>query len=133
MYDTLDHVNSKIVQWHYDKDIIENGNDMAQAKKMLEEYCELMSALMPGEEPKEIASKVIDMTFELFDEGKIKTVQPEDAEDAAVDAVGDMDVAGVNILERRGVSKLTCLNSVYKIISKRSGKVVNGTFVKDGD
>lgn len=133
MYDTLDHVNSKIVQWHYDKDIIENGNDMAQAKKMLEEYCELMSALMPGEEPEIVGAKVIDMILELFNDGKIKAVDIEDAEDALIDAVGDIDVVGVNILERHKVSKLTCLNSVYKIISERGGKRVNGTFVKDGD
>ena len=133
MYDTLDHVNSKIVQWHYDKDIIENGNDMAQAKKMLEEYCELMSALMPGENPEMVAKRVIGITFELWGNGKIKTVAIEDSEDAIIDAVGDIDVVGVNILERHKVSKLTCLNSVYKIISERGGKRVNGTFVKAGD
>lgn len=133
MYDTLDHVNSKIVQWHYDKDIIENGNDMAQAKKMLEEYCELMSALMPGEEPEMVAKRVVKITLELLEDGKIKTVDIEDSEDALIDAVGDIDVVGVNILERHKVSKLTCLNSVYKIISERGGKTVGGTFVKDGD
>ncbi len=55
----------------------------------------------------------------------------KDDEAEFVDAVGDMVVVLTNLAHLRGVSIEHCIDSAYKVISKRKGKMVNGTFVKD--
>ena len=42
-----------------------------------------------------------------------------------------MVVVLTNLAHLGGVSIENCIDSAYKVISKRSGKMVNGTFVKD--
>ena len=48
-----------------------------------------------------------------------------------VDAIGDMVVVLTNMAMLGGTSIENCIDSAYKVISKRTGKMVNGTFVKD--
>jgi len=48
-----------------------------------------------------------------------------------VDAIGDMVVVLTNMAHLGGVSIEHCVDSAYEVISKRTGKMVNGTFVKD--
>ena len=48
-----------------------------------------------------------------------------------VDAIGDMVVVLTNLAMLGGTSIETCIDSAYDVISKRTGKMVNGTFVKD--
>lgn len=127
----LEHVTGKIVQWHHDKNIIEGATDQSQCNKMLEELIELFCACHPEVEPEELVKLFVENTLMLHAQGKFKTVTKEEALDAKVDAVGDQVVVGINILERNGVSLQTCLNSVYDEISKRTGSIVNGSFVKD--
>ena len=55
----------------------------------------------------------------------------KDDEAEFVDAVGDMVVVLTNLAHLRGVSIEHCIDSAYKVISNRKGKMVNGTFVKD--
>lgn len=130
-YDTLDHLNSKITQWHYDKGIIDGATDETQCNKMLEEMIELFCACNAGMNEIDLQDKFNFVVSGMMLDGKFKTVSTENALAEKIDAVGDMDVVGINILERNGVSKLTCLNGVYGIISKRKGKVINGSFVKE--
>ena len=47
------------------------------------------------------------------------------------DGIGDMVVVLTNLAHQRGVHIETCIAEAYKVISKRTGKMVNGTFVKD--
>ena len=48
-----------------------------------------------------------------------------------VDAIGDMVVVLTNMAHLGGTTIEDCIDSAYKVISKRTGKMVNGTFVKD--
>ena len=48
-----------------------------------------------------------------------------------VDAIGDMVVVLTNLAHLRGVSIERCIAYAYEIINKRTGKIINGTFVKD--
>jgi len=48
-----------------------------------------------------------------------------------VDAIGDMVVVLTNMAHLGGTTIEECIDSAYKVISKRTGKMVNGTFVKD--
>ena len=48
-----------------------------------------------------------------------------------VDAIGDMVVVLTNLAHLGGTTIEECIDSAYKVISKRTGKMVNGTFVKN--
>jgi len=47
------------------------------------------------------------------------------------DAIGDMVVVLVNLSELIDIPIEQCIESAYDVISKRTGKMINGTFVKD--
>ena len=51
--------------------------------------------------------------------------------DEFIDAIGDMVVVLTNLAELGGTSIEHCTDMAYEVISKRTGKMVNGTFVKD--
>jgi NTP pyrophosphatase (non-canonical NTP hydrolase) len=63
--------------------------------------------------------------------GELSRAILKDDEAEFVDAVGDMVVVLTNLAHLRGVSIEHCIDSAYKVISNRKGKMVNGTFVKD--
>jgi NTP pyrophosphatase (non-canonical NTP hydrolase) len=48
-----------------------------------------------------------------------------------VDAIGDMVVVLTNMAHLGGTTIEECIDTAYEVISKRTGKMVNGTFVKD--
>ena len=47
------------------------------------------------------------------------------------DGIGDMVVVLTNLAELCGLTIEECVESAYDVISKRTGKMKNGTFVKD--
>ena len=47
------------------------------------------------------------------------------------DAIGDITVTLILLSDIYGLTFEECLESVYEIISKRTGKMVDGVFVKD--
>ena len=47
------------------------------------------------------------------------------------DAIGDMVVVLTNLAHLGGTTIEDCIKGAYEVISKRTGKMVNGTFVKD--
>ena len=57
----------------------------------------------------------------------------DDNQEEVVDAIGDMVVVLTNLAHLRGVHIETCIAEAYNVISKRTGKMINGTFVKDED
>ena len=83
----------------------------------------------------------------LYDKGDVKTqlikLQEEMGELAkatleddhveVVDAIGDMVVVLTNLAHLHGTEIETCIAQAYNVISKRTGKMINGTFVKDED
>lgn len=50
---------------------------------------------------------------------------------AEVDAVGDITVVLIGYCLQRGLNFEQCLESAYNEIKDRTGKVVNGVYVKD--
>jgi len=81
----------------------------------------------------------------LFDKGDTRTqyikLQEEAGELAkallkedeleVIDAIGDMVVVLTNLAHIQGVSIERCIAFAYNVINKRTGKMINGTFVKD--
>ena len=91
----------KIRDWAENRGLYKHGDPMVQYVKLQEEAGELAKAL-------------------------IKDDQPE-----IIDAIGDMVVVLTNLAHQRGVHIETCINTAYEVINKRTGKMINGTFVKD--
>lgn len=53
--------------------------------------------------------------------------------DEMYDAVGDSFVTLIGMCHHLGLNPNECLDRAYEAIKDRKGKVVNGSFVKEGD
>ena len=89
--------------WGKEKGILTIGDARTQYIKLQEECGELAKALLNDDEPE------------------------------VIDAIGDIVVVLTNLASLRGHHIESCIASAYKVINKRTGKMVNGTFVKDED
>lgn len=89
--------------WASEKGILTNGTPYAQCLKTLEEVTELFEA-----------------------------IENNDKEEI-IDALGDILVTIIIQAEMQGLKLTDCLESAYNVISKRNGKMINGTFVKEQD
>ena len=92
-----------IRSWATDKGIYDKGNARTQYLKLMEESGELAEALLKNNEAE---------------------IQ---------DAIGDMIVVLTSIAKFKGMFIEDCIKSAYDVIAKRTGKMVNGTFVKDAN
>ena len=90
-----------VIAWAAQKGILENGTTIAQAVKTNEEVEELKIAIF-NEDREEI-----------------------------IDALGDILVTIIIQAEMQGLKLTECLESAYNVIAKRTGKMVDGQFVKD--
>jgi len=90
-----------IREWAKERGLYDKGNATTQYVKLQEEAGELAKALLKNDQPE------------------------------VIDAIGDMVVVLTNLAYMRGVHIESCIGSAYDVISKRTGKMVNGTFVKD--
>lgn len=127
------HVNSKILQWHHDKNLIDGATDWTQSEKLLEEFIELIASQYHDREPDKIAQVVISMVEDLLFKGRIKKVLRKDKDEAKLDAIGDMTVVLINLAERNKSSLETCMCIAWDEIKDRQGKMINGSFVKESD
>ena len=92
---------NKIRDWAKDRNLYQKGDSKTQYVKLMEEAGELAQALLKQNKP------------------EIK------------DAIGDMVIVLANLSELEGFKIEDCINESFNVISKRTGKMVNGTFVKD--
>ena len=67
----------------------------------------------------------------MEESGELARAILKDDQEEFVDAIGDMVVVLTNLAHLGGTTIEDCIDSAYKVISKRKGKMVNGTFVKD--
>lgn len=90
-----------IREWAFVRGLYAKGDPMTQYVKLQEECGELAKALLKRDEPE------------------------------VVDAIGDIIVVLTNLAHIKGYKIEDCMDSAYKVISARTGKMINGTFVKD--
>ena len=103
---TLNYMNTDnrfqlIRDWAGERGLYTKGDTKTQFCKLMEEAGELGRAIL-------------------------KQDQPE-----IVDAIGDMVVVLTNMAHLSGTTIEECIDTAYDVISRRTGKMVNGTFVKD--
>ena len=63
--------------------------------------------------------------------GELAQALLQDNQAEIVDAIGDMVIVLTNLAKLRHVEIEDCIQESYNVISKRTGKMINGTFVKD--
>ena len=63
--------------------------------------------------------------------GELAQALLQDNQAEIVDAIGDMVIVLTNLAKLRHVEIEDCIKESYNVISKRTGKMINGTFVKD--
>mgnify|MGYP003317958944 FL=1 len=80
--------------------IYDKGNSHTQYVKLMEEAGELARALLKNDKPE------------------------------VIDSIGDMVVVLTNLAKLEKLDIEDCIDNAYQTISKRTGKMVNGTFVK---
>jgi NTP pyrophosphatase (non-canonical NTP hydrolase) len=91
----------QVEEWAEAKGILAHATTIRQAEKTLEETNELICAILNE------------------DRAEIK------------DAIGDIMVTIIIQAKMQGLTIEECLQSAYDVISKRTGKMVNGQFIKD--
>ena len=90
-----------VIEWADNKGILKNGTPPAQANKTMEECQELVDAIQ------------------------------NDNRDEIADALGDILVTIIIQAKMQNMSLVECLEGAYNVITKRTGKMVDGQFVKD--
>lgn len=90
-----------IRDWARTRGIYEKGDIKTQYVKLAEEFGELGKAILDKDHME------------------------------VVDAIGDMVVVLTNLAHLQGVKIENCIDAAYSVIKQRSGKMINGTFVKD--
>jgi hypothetical protein len=110
----------KTKQWFHDKGIIANSNPLKQLNKSQEELTETRDAAVKlnflGEIVELQSCDGVDECLDLLNEIK--------------DGIGDTIVTLIGVCEMYGFSLEECLQMAYDTISKRSGKMIDGVFVK---
>lgn len=92
---------NKIRQWANNRNLISEGDVKTQLVKLYEETGELSQSIL------------------------------KDNKDGVIDAIGDCVVVLTNLAELAGTRIEYCIDSAYSEISNRTGRMINGTFVKD--
>ena len=92
-----------IRDWAATRGLYQQGNPHTQYVKLQEEAGELAKALLKNDQPE------------------------------IIDAIGDMVVVLTNLAHLQGYDIEHCIDEAYKVIATRTGKMINGTFVKDAD
>ena len=100
-YSSTDARFQLIRDWAGERGLYSKGDTKTQFCKLMEEAGELGRAILKDDNPE----------FK--------------------DAIGDMVVVLTNLAHMGGTTIEDCIDTAYKVISKRTGKMVNGTFVKD--
>ena len=67
----------------------------------------------------------------MEESGELARAVLKDDKKEFVDAIGDMVVVLTNMAHLGGTTIEKCIDTAYEVISKRTCKMVNGTFVKD--
>lgn len=106
-----------VLDWADDKGILDKATPLTQARKTEEEVHELIEAC--------VAQRNGNKTF-TNSKGKLVNTDEE-----IKDALGDILVTIIIGAELQGLQLENCLQSAYDVISKRTGKMVDGQFVKD--
>jgi NTP pyrophosphatase (non-canonical NTP hydrolase) len=113
---------NQVREWFHAKGIIANSNPLKQLEKTQEELIEIRDAAVK-----------LKYTTDLYDNHGMHFTedQIEELIHELKDGIGDTVVTLIGVCEMYGFTLEECLQQAYEVISKRTGSMVNGKFVKD--
>ena len=76
----------------------------------------------------DVKTQIIKLQEEV---GELAKAKLKDDTEEFVDAIGDCVVVLTNLARLGGYNIEDCITSAFHVINKRTGKMQNGTFVKD--
>ena len=119
LHQKTDYLIEKIELWAKEKGILDAATPFQQFQKTEEEFYELKEAMLAH-----------DLGLETFinSKGVSKNTREE-----ILDAIGDVTVTLIILSKLLDTKFSDNLENVYNIISKRTGKMLNGQFVKDNE
>lgn len=103
-----------VEDWANDKDLLHRKNAPKQFLKFIEEVFEFKSEMDQ---------------VERVEHEKLKEIYTENMKIE----MGDIFVTLIILCEQLGINVIECLEKAYKKIEARTGKTINGTFVKSED
>lgn len=97
----MENLVSNVIGWAEDKSLIDKEKSTKQMLKVMEEVGETASALAKGNR------------------------------EELIDGIGDVFVTLIILAAQNGLKPEDCLESAWNEIKNRSGKTINGVFIKD--
>ena len=94
-------LSKSVLTWAQEKGILDRGDSKTQCLKMASEAGELCDAIAKGDR------------------------------EETIDAIGDVMVTLIILAQMEGLDEVSCLEAAYGVISGRTGRMVNGSFIKD--
>lgn len=110
---TFEQLQEKVLSWADDKDLLHSENADKQFMKFIEEVFEFKTEM----------DNVLSYNDPYVDE----------AVDRMELEMGDIFVTLIILCNQIGIDTIECLEMAYNKISKRKGRTINGTFVKEED
>ena len=104
-------LQADVLSWAKDKDLLHSENVPKQFMKFIEEIFEFKSEFD--------FVCYLDVNEHTFHGMKLE--------------MGDIFVTLIILCEQIGIDPVECLSMAYEKISKRKGRTINGTFVKEED
>jgi NTP pyrophosphatase (non-canonical NTP hydrolase) len=118
-------LSKKVIEWANEKGILQKSNPLRQLDKTQEELDETRRAL-----------KMLDNLLQERKQNLFDDLAEQEREEAywhheVKDGIGDMLVTIIILAKLSGLDGLDCLQTAYNVIKNRTGKMINGHFVKD--
>lgn len=99
---TIEHTEQAIIAWANDRGIMDKASSKDQFVKMVEEVGEIAECLSKGKD--------------------LNSLELE---------IGDLLVTAAILAAKNGTCLSACMNKAYEKISGRTGKTVDGVFIRD--
>lgn len=115
--DRFKELNERVINWADNKGILRNATPLAQIEKTEEEVAETKLAIFASQQ---------EWFYFYNSKGEQKNAKHE-----IKDGIGDTLVTLLIQCEMQNLNPLDCLETALNVIEKRTGKMINGKFVKD--
>lgn len=118
---TFEELRENVEKWANDKDLLHEENSEKQFMKFIEEVFEFKTEF-------DYLCRIGQSSEEVYsDYEQIET------QENMKDEMGDVFVTLIILCKQLDIDPVECLDMAYEKISKRRGKTIDGTFVKEED
>ena len=122
---TFEDLQKLTLEWADDKDLLHSENAEKQFMKFIEEVFEFKTEFDVWKLYKKFKhDKNIEQDFSIQEVESWENLKLE---------MGDIFVTLIILCKQLGLDPLMCLDMAYRKISKRTGKTINGQFIKSED